>query len=217
MIWKRRYRITVIGGLLVLAVPVDAQVRSTAEISSGYQIRHAANSGFVPRGWFVSGGPYVTDVIAVIGEVARNHGARAVADVPGIGPDASGDDTTYMGGILWRRPARSVTVFMRLLVGARRLAVHRDMTEGAAGWATVGAAIQGRRRRRHPLHGTIRSSSCRHVLAASRRRGRRTRCTVGRRDGLQIRPLIRSRRFMTRTLTFRRPSSGAGIRRGPCQ
>lgn len=142
MIWKRRYRITVIGGLLVLAVPVDAQVRSTAEISSGYQIRHAANSGFVPRGWFVSGGPYVTDVIAVIGEVARNHGARAVADVPGIGPDASGDDTTYMGGILWRRPARSVTVFMRLLVGARRLAVHRDMTEGAAGWATVGAAIQ---------------------------------------------------------------------------
>ena len=131
MIWNRISRITVvIGGLLVLAVvPADAQLRSAAEISSGYQLLHAVNSSFVPRGWFVSGGPYVTDVIAVVGEVARSHGARAVADVPGIGPDASGDDTTYMGGILWRHPAsqcsrgflsapadwpcRSVTVFAR--------------------------------------------------------------------------------------------------------
>ena len=144
MIWNRRFRITVvIGGLLVLAVvPADAQLRSAAEFSSGYQLLHAVNSSFVPRGWFVSGGPYVTDVIAVVGEVARSHGARAVADVPGIGPDASGDDTTYMGGILWRHPARSVTVFARFLVGARRLAVHRDMTGNPAGWSTVGSAIQ---------------------------------------------------------------------------
>ena len=61
----------------------------------------------------MSGGPYVSDAVAVIGEVGRNHGARAIADVPGIRSDASGDDTTYMGGILWRHPARSITVFAR--------------------------------------------------------------------------------------------------------
>ena len=109
MIQNRGSRIAVvIGGLLVLAVvPADAQLRSAAEISSGYQLRHAGSSGPAPRGWFVSGGPYVSDAVAVIGEVARNHGARAIADVPGIRSDASGDDTTYTGGILWRHPARS--------------------------------------------------------------------------------------------------------------
>ena len=144
MIQNRASRITVvIGGLLVLAVvPADAQLWPAAEISSGYQLRHAGDSGFVPRGWFVSGGPYITDAIAVIGEVARNHGARAVGDVPGIGPDAAGEDTTYMGGVLWRHPARSVTVFARFLVGARRLAVHCDVTGNAAGWSAVGSTVQ---------------------------------------------------------------------------
>ena len=144
MIRNRRSRIVAVAGsLLALAVsPAPAQFRPAAEMSSGYQLRHGVNSNLVPRGWFVSGGPYVTDVIAVIGEIARNHGARAVADVSGIGADASGDDTTYMGGVLWRHPGRSITFITRFLVGARRLAVHRDMTAPAAGWATVNPAIQ---------------------------------------------------------------------------
>ena len=109
MVQNRASRIAAVaGGLFVLAVvPADAQLRSAAEVSSGYQLRHTDKSSFVPRGWFVSGGPYVTDGMAVIGEIARNHSARAVGDVSGIGPNASGDDTTYMGGILWRHPARS--------------------------------------------------------------------------------------------------------------
>ncbi|MCY4121268.1 MAG: hypothetical protein OXG72_10160 [Acidobacteria bacterium] len=145
MLWnRRRSQVTVPLGLLlvVTVVPVRGQPKSAGEISSGYQLHHAVNSRAVPRGWFVSGGPYVTAGIAVIGEVARSHGSRAVAGVPGIGPEASGDETTYMAGVLWRRPARSVTVFARFLVGARRLAVHRDLTGTAAGWSTVGSAIQ---------------------------------------------------------------------------
>ncbi len=145
MTWNRRCsQLAVPLGVLLVAtvVPARAQPRSAGEISSGYQLLHGVNSGVAPRGWFVSGGPYVSDGIAVIGEVARNHGARAAAAFYGIGPDASGDDTTYMGGVLWRRPARSATVFARFLVGARRLAVHHDLTGNAAGRSSVGSAFQ---------------------------------------------------------------------------
>ena len=144
MVDSRASRIAAVAsGLFVVAVgPAEAQFKAVAEVSSGYQLRHARGSGVVPRGWFVAGGPHVTDGIAVIGEVARNHGARAVADVPGLGPAASGEDTTYMGGILWRHPARPVTVFARLLVGARRLAVDGDMTAHGVGQPGVGPAVQ---------------------------------------------------------------------------
>lgn len=133
----------VIGGLLVSSVALaDAQLRSAAEISSGYQLQHAFDSGFVPRGWFVSGGPYVIDGMAVVGEIARNHGARAVVDVAGRGSRTPSDDTTYMGGVLWRRPARPVTVFVRFLVGARRIVFRHGMTRNAAGWSAAGPAMQ---------------------------------------------------------------------------
>ena len=133
----------VIGSLLVSAASLaDAQLRSAAEISSGYQLQHAFDSGFAPRGWFVSGGPYVIDGIAVVGEIARNDGARAVVDVAGLGSETPSDDTTYMGGVLWRRPARPVTVFARFLVGARRVVFHRGMTGNAAGWSAAGPAMQ---------------------------------------------------------------------------
>ena len=72
MVDSRASRIAAVAsGLFVVAVgPAEAQFRAAAEVFSGYQLRHAGGSGVVPRGWFVAGGPYAADGLAVIGEVA---------------------------------------------------------------------------------------------------------------------------------------------------
>ncbi len=90
----------------------------TGDFWGGYQFMRDYDRGeSFPEGWFVSGAGYLTNSIAIVGEVA---GSRWSDTNPDFDLTANVDVTSYLGGLRVRRNVGPLSPFAQILGGGAR-------------------------------------------------------------------------------------------------
>ena len=108
----------IVSVLFLVGMPEIAVAQSTpaVEIAGGYQINWDNDvDGSFPTGWFVSGAGFLTDNLAIVGEVSGSYKSESdgffTADL---------DLHTYLAGARFSSRAGAVTPFGQVLVGAAK-------------------------------------------------------------------------------------------------
>ena len=137
----------VLGGLLLLALPVSSAAQATprAEFSAGWRLLHATvvsdeGGETFPAGWYADIAVNVTDAIALVGDVAGAYKTHEESiSEGGVRVDASVDEKvhTFMGGARFssRRNAR-ITPFAQVLAGVARVDIRLEGS-GTFGGQTI--------------------------------------------------------------------------------
>lgn len=137
----------VLGGLLLLALPVSSAAQGTprAEFSAGWRLLHAMGvddepGETFPVGWYADIAVNVTDAIALVGDVAGAYKTveESISE-GGIRFEASAGVKihTFMGGVRFSaRPNPRVTPFAQVLFGVARGDVNVEASGTFAGQTT---------------------------------------------------------------------------------
>ena len=121
----------VLGGLLLLALPVSSAAQGTprAEFSAGWRLLHAMGvddepGETIPVGWYADIAVNLTDAIALVGDVGGAYKTYEESITEGgIRAEASVDVRmhTLMGGVRFNtRPNPRITPFAQVLAGYAR-------------------------------------------------------------------------------------------------
>lgn len=120
-----RAGIAAIGGIVtavfLIGVPSAAVAQNTgvSEFGAGYQfVGDAELDENFPKGWFVSGGGYLTDRVSIVGEVTGSHKGFTVVDL---------NLYTYVGGVRLSYQTGEVKPFVQFQAGAARFTTSLEV------------------------------------------------------------------------------------------
>ena len=129
-----------LSDLLVAARLRDAEATRAGEVAGGYQFMRDRDLGEdFPSGWFVSGAGYLTDRIAIVGEVAGSRWSETNSDFDLI---ATVDVITFLAGVRLRLERGPVVPFVQLLAGGARGRATLSGLGAESSESATGLAIQ---------------------------------------------------------------------------